>query len=148
MSESKVAGMWRILKDFPSDYPKKSGTYVCKSLGTVILSEWNGRFWIGEKIVTEWLDESPEAQSLARQEDKINLQDTLLDMRSKEIDNLTAQLAAVKEQRDLAIEIADDLGHWGTYASEYFQQKHGYEKDLDRLKKLIDEIKAIEGEKT
>lgn len=108
----RCAGMFRTLRNFPGDYPKKSGEYLCKVSGKYVTREWNGCAWMCEDNIDEWLDDSEEAIAEARQESLISemeavtkqdrrmifdLQNADIDM-AKQIDRLTADLALVKER--------------------------------------------------
>jgi hypothetical protein len=50
---------------------------------------------------------------------------------SAEIERLRAENDALKGHLSEAI---DEIENWGLYASEYFQQKHGLQETVDRLR--------------
>lgn len=100
-SESKVAGMWRPIELTDGDIVKlfQSGKH-----GEANYRQFDGRWYV--------LDESPELIAETRQEELIDdLKSTLMALTRKgpdecvysvkEIDRLTADLAAVTKQRDV-----------------------------------------------
>ncbi len=55
-----------------------------------------------------------------------------------EIERLTRKNEALKNALREAIEY---VVHWGSYAGEFFEEKHGPKDDAERLKKILEEGK-------
>lgn len=56
----------------------------------------------------------------------------------------------VEAIRDKALEALEeakeDINHWGSYASEYFQEKHDLQGDLERIDRHIETIRSLKSE--
>ena len=50
-------------------------------------------------------------------------------------DELYSWIEENQRLRELLTEAADEIEHWGSYASDYFQEKHGLDADIAKYRK-------------
>ena len=72
-----------------------------------------------------------------------------LDCPGEIIDKLRAENArlreALRDARKNLIDACENMGDWGTYASEYFREKHNLQGDLTAITEAVQAIdKALE----